>query len=63
MDRRSLVIPSLGPVKIILSLPAPGFVSSRLEPDKERGKARRGHSGTEGGRTCVTYFAEEGVFF
>ena len=22
-----------------------------------------GHSGTEGGRTCVTYFAEEGVFF
>ena len=21
-----------------------------------------GHSGTEGGRTCVTYFAEEGVF-
>ena len=24
---------------------------------------RRGHSGTEGGRTCVTYFAEEGVFF
>ena len=25
--------------------------------------ARRGHSGTEGGRTCVTYFAEEGVFF
>ena len=26
-------------------------------------KARRGHSGTEGVRTCVTYFAEEGVFF
>ena len=25
--------------------------------------ARRGHSGTEGGRTSVTYFAEEGVFF
>ena len=24
---------------------------------------RWGHSGTEGGRTCVTYFAEEGVFF
>ena len=22
-----------------------------------------GHSGTEGGRTLVTYFAEEGVFF
>ena len=22
-----------------------------------------GHSGTEGGRTFVTYFAEEGVFF
>ena len=22
-----------------------------------------GHSGTEGGRTCDTYFAEEGVFF
>ena len=22
-----------------------------------------GHSGTEGGRTRVTYFAEEGVFF
>ena len=22
-----------------------------------------GHSGAEGGRTCVTYFAEEGVFF
>ena len=22
-----------------------------------------GHSGTEGGCTCVTYFAEEGVFF
>ena len=21
-----------------------------------------GHSGTEGGRTCVTYFAEEGIF-
>ena len=21
------------------------------------------HSGPEGGRTCVTYFAEEGVFF
>ena len=25
--------------------------------------SRWGHSGTEGGRTCVTYFAEEGVFF
>ena len=24
---------------------------------------RGGHSGTEGGRTFVTYFAEEGVFF
>ena len=24
---------------------------------------RRGHSGIEGGRTRVTYFAEEGVFF
>ena len=24
---------------------------------------RGGHSGTEGGRTLVTYFAEEGVFF
>ena len=22
-----------------------------------------GHSGTQGGRTLVTYFAEEGVFF
>ena len=22
-----------------------------------------GHSGTEGGRTCVTYFTEEGVFY
>ena len=22
-----------------------------------------GHSGTEGGRTLVTYFADEGVFF
>ena len=22
-----------------------------------------GHSGTEGGRTLITYFAEEGVFF
>ena len=29
----------------------------------ERVCPRRGHSGTEGGRTCVTYFAEEGVFF
>ena len=26
-------------------------------------RPRGGHSGTEGGRTCVTYFAEEGVFF
>ena len=25
--------------------------------------AQGGHSGTEGGRTFVTYFAEEGVFF
>ena len=25
--------------------------------------SRRGHSGTEGGRTRATYFAEEGVFF
>ena len=25
--------------------------------------SRGGHSGTEGGRTLVTYFAEEGVFF
>ena len=25
--------------------------------------ARGGHSGTEGGRTLVTYFAEEGVIF
>ena len=25
-------------------------------------EARRGHSGTKGGRTRVTYFAEEGVF-
>ena len=22
-----------------------------------------GYSGTEGGRTCIMYFAEEGVFF
>ena len=27
------------------------------------GGGGRGHSGTEGGRTRVTYFAEEGVFF
>ena len=27
------------------------------------GGGEGGHSGTEGGRTCVTYFAEEGVFF
>ena len=26
-------------------------------------KSQGGHSGTEGGRTFVTYFAEEGVFF
>ena len=25
--------------------------------------SRGGHSGTQGGRTLVTYFAEEGVFF
>ena len=27
------------------------------------GGGGEGHSGTEGGRTRVTYFAEEGVFF
>ena len=27
------------------------------------GISQGGHSGTEGGRTFITYFAEEGVFF
>ena len=40
--------------------------SSRSTHDTSRQRARGGgggHSGTEGGRTLVTYFAEEGVFF
>ena len=31
--------------------------------DEEYPGGGGGHSGTEGGRTLVTYFAEEGVFF
>ena len=50
------------PLKLFMKkrelLRASGFLSRR---DMTPGGG--GHSGTEGGRTCVTYFAEEGVFF
>ena len=35
----------------------------KLTIGPEVGGGGGGHSGTEGGRTFVTYFAEEGVFF
>ena len=39
----------------------PGWIKcQKLAPG---GGGGGGHSGTEGGRTFVTYFAEEGVFF
>ena len=41
-------------------------VRDRFNRETRNGKvtvAREGHSGTEGGRTLLTYFAEEGVFF
>ena len=42
----------------------PVIADDLLYADKANAQyPRRGHSGTEGGRTCVTYFAEEGVFF
>ena len=36
---------------------------SDMDPGGGGGGGGGGHSGTEGGRTFVTYFAEEGVFF
>ena len=36
-----------------------GCILSRIG----KGPGGGGHSGTQGGRTLVTYFAEEGVFF
>ena len=33
------------------------------DKERERDLGGGGHSGTERGRTWVTYFAEEGVFF
>ena len=38
-----------------------GIVAAKY--DARGGGGGGGHSGTEGARTCVTYFAEEGVFF
>ena len=37
--------------------------SSGLDLLEVPGEGGGGHSGTEGGRTRVTYFAEEGVIF
>ena len=37
-----------------------GIVAAKYDA---RGEGGGGHSGTEVGRTRVTYFAEEGVFF
>ena len=38
-------------------------VNTTLTDDSVLHYSPGGHSGTEGGRTLVTYFAEEGVFF
>ena len=38
-------------------------VPSLVDGTRGGGGGGGGHSGTEGGRTLVTYFAEEGVFF
>ena len=37
-------------------------IKINLEYVRKKTKGGGGHSGTEGGRTRVTYFAEEGVF-
>ena len=38
------------------------WLISGIFPGGGGGGGGRGHSGTEGGRTRITYFAEEGVF-
>ena len=40
-----------------------GIVAAKYDDRGGGGGGGGGHSGTEGGRTRVTYFAEEGVFF
>ena len=40
-----------------------GLGHSSLQKNRGGGGGGGGHSGTEAGRTFVTYFAEEGVFF
>ena len=50
-----------GPVGYCLFSPLLLYIFNSLNGRVVRGGG--GHSGTEGGRTRVTYFAEEGVFF